>query len=388
MHPHKYIIHASHISIHCYTADGRDRLKCIIELLQVMLRRAAFWFKTFEPFMVKIIVDLAFGCKESARFRSDGVTGGIDDDIFVKRAHRVEAACGRALFIDRADALFVIAAYAVDVGKKDQRPPFVEHMCKNDGKVAIHLFKILQDQRCEGKACTAAARVLTPLATGKIEPLYLGYTDISVFHLDIIPKKERYRMDIKAALLRDKIVLSDTFFDQVAQYKKHLFQWNKVHNLTGVKSNDEADEFIYDAVYPVGFLPEVKSAMDIGTGAGFPGLILAMALPQTHFTLVEPLKKRSSFLQFIVATLGLKNVKVQSCRVEELPPQHFDLVTSRAVTDTQMLLNLSEPYAPKGTLLLFYKGEKVYDEVDASAESALNFKIIQTDKRHYLLIEK
>lgn len=195
-------------------------------------------------------------------------------------------------------------------------------------------------------------------------------------------------MDIKATLLRDKIVLNDTFFDQVAHYKAHLFKWNKVHNLTGVKTHEEADAFIYDAVFPLSFLPKVETAMDIGTGAGFPGLILAMALPDTHFTLVEPLKKRSGFLQYIVATLGLKNVKVESCRVEELKPQRFDLVTSRAVTDTRMLLDLSEPYTSKGTLLLFYKGEKVFDEVDATVEGSLNYRVIQTQKRHYLLIEK
>ena len=191
-------------------------------------------------------------------------------------------------------------------------------------------------------------------------------------------------MDLKSALQRDGIELDDTFFDHVERYKQHLMKWNKVHNLTGAKNEEEIDYFIYDAVYPVSFLPKVETAMDIGTGAGFPGMILAMALPDTHVTLVEPLKKRSSFLQFVKADLGLANVEVKSCRVEELPPCSFDLVTSRAVTDTQLLLKLSGPYTREGSLLLFYKGEKVFDEVDAS----LKHRIIQTDKRHYLLIEK
>ena len=108
-----------------------------------------------------------------------------------------------------------------------------------------------------------------------------------------------------------------------------------------------------------------------------------MALPQTHFTLVEPLKKRASFLQFVKADLGLENVTVKACRVEELEPYPVDLVTSRAVTDTTLLLKLSRPFIKKETRLLFYKGEKVFDEVDPN----LNHRIIQTDKRHYLLIE-
>ncbi len=190
-------------------------------------------------------------------------------------------------------------------------------------------------------------------------------------------------MDLLAKALKDKIVLPDTFADNISRYKTHLFKWNKVHNLTGVRSEDELDHFIYDALYPVSFLPPLKSALDIGTGAGFPGLILAMVLPDTQITLVEPLKKRASFLQFIKADLGLKNVDVQDCRVEELEAFTVDMVTSRAVTDTQLLLKLSRPFMSEETLLLFYKGEKVFEEIDAS----LDYEIIQTDKRHYLLIK-
>ena len=191
-------------------------------------------------------------------------------------------------------------------------------------------------------------------------------------------------MDLKSALHEDKIFLPDAFFEQVKRYKEHLFKWNRVHNLTGVKTEDELDYFIHDALYPISFLPPVKTAIDIGTGAGFPGLILAMALTDTRFTLVEPIKKRASFLQFIKADLGLENVEVKSCRIEELNPQVVDLITSRAVTDTQMLLDLSRPFAAEGTMLLFYKGEKVFDEVDES----LDYRVIRTRKRHYLLIEK
>jgi 16S rRNA (guanine527-N7)-methyltransferase len=66
-----------------------------------------------------------------------------------------------------------------------------------------------------------------------------------------------------------------------------------------------------------------------------------------------------------------------------LPPQAYDLITSRAVTDTKMLMQLSEPYRQGGSLLLFYKGEKVYDEVSELS----NYKIIEMVNRHYLLIE-
>jgi 16S rRNA (guanine527-N7)-methyltransferase len=189
-------------------------------------------------------------------------------------------------------------------------------------------------------------------------------------------------VDLKATLSQDKIELPEDFFFNVQKYKEHLFKWNKVHNLTGAKDENSINEFIYDAVFPISFLPIAKNLMDIGTGAGFPGMILAFALPDTQVTLVEPLAKRASFLQFIKADLGLKNVTVVKKRVQEMESEIFDIVTSRAVTDTKMLLDLSKNFRDENSKLLFYKGEKVYDEVDES----MKHKIIKTKNRHYLLI--
>ncbi len=189
-------------------------------------------------------------------------------------------------------------------------------------------------------------------------------------------------MDLKATLLSDDIELPDNFFHNIQKYKEHLFKWNKIHNLTGARDEDTLNHFIYDAVFPVSFLKKYENLLDIGTGAGFPGMILAMALPDTQVTLVEPLIKRVSFLQFIKADLDLKNVTVVKKKVEDMQAQHFELITSRAVTDTKMLLKLSENFRDENSTLLFYKGEKVYDEVDAD----MPHKIIQTHNRHYLLL--
>lgn len=189
-------------------------------------------------------------------------------------------------------------------------------------------------------------------------------------------------MDLKATILQANIPVPENFFYNIQKYKEHLMKWNKIHNLTGAKNEATIDSFIYDALYPVSFLPEHKTLMDIGTGAGFPGMILALALPNTKVTLVEPLSKRASFLQFVKADLELDNVTVVKKRVEEMPSQVFDIITSRAVTDTDMLLRLSREFRDEHSLLLFYKGEKVFEEVDKS----LNHKIIQTQNRHYLLV--
>lgn len=190
-------------------------------------------------------------------------------------------------------------------------------------------------------------------------------------------------MDLKTLLQNEKVDLPGDFFEKVQKYKEHLLKWNKIHNLTGARDESTLDEFIYDAVYPVKFLPKVNTLMDIGTGAGFPGMILAFALPDTKVTLVEPMAKRASFLQFIKADLKLDNVEVKKCRVEELANVTFDIITSRAVTDTKMLLHLSAPFRDKDSFLLFYKGEKVYDEVDTD----FDHEIINTGNRHYLIIK-
>ncbi|OIP55225.1 MAG: 16S rRNA (guanine(527)-N(7))-methyltransferase RsmG [Helicobacteraceae bacterium CG2_30_36_10] len=189
-------------------------------------------------------------------------------------------------------------------------------------------------------------------------------------------------MDLKTTLERDNITVPDNFFHNIQKFKEHLFKWNKIHNLTGAKDEKTVNAFIYDALFPVSFLPSAKNLLDIGTGAGFPGMILAFALPDTQVTLVEPLAKRASFLQFIKADLGLLNVTVVRKRVQDMDPQIFEIITSRAVSDTNMLLKLSENFRDENSKLLFYKGERVFDEVNET----MAHKIIKTKNRHYLLL--
>jgi 16S rRNA (guanine527-N7)-methyltransferase len=192
-------------------------------------------------------------------------------------------------------------------------------------------------------------------------------------------------LNLKTKLEKEHITLPEDFFYKVQKYKEHLFKWNKIHNLTGARDEATIDAFIFDAIVPLSFIPEVKTLMDIGTGAGFPGMILAFGLPNTHVTLVEPLAKRASFLQFIKADLKLSNVNVVKKRVEEMEPTLFEMITSRAVTETKMLLQLSENFYDARTKFLFYKGEKVFDEI-ADVPEKMEYKVIERDKRHYLLL--
>jgi 16S rRNA (guanine527-N7)-methyltransferase len=165
-----------------------------------------------------------------------------------------------------------------------------------------------------------------------------------------------------------------------------ILKYNKVHNITGAKNRETVIENIEDSLYPIKFLPidDIKTAIDIGTGAGFPGLILAMALPKIHFTLFEPITKKSSFLHLIKTTLGLKNVTISTKRVEQAKAVNVDLISSRAVTNTDMLINLCKEYITSKTILLFYKGERVDEEVTNLKE----YKIYKKGKRNYLLIKE
>ncbi len=173
--------------------------------------------------------------------------------------------------------------------------------------------------------------------------------------------------------------------DNFETYTKLLLEYNSVHRLSGAKTVAEVDANIEDSLYPMQFLStaKIKRAVDIGTGAGFPGLILAMAYPHIHFTLVEPLMKRTAFLHLVKSKLGLENVTIKSDRIENIEPFTADLITSRAVAKTPFLVDLAKGFIGESTILLFYKGEGVHEELDETWQS----EIINRGKRNYLFIK-
>ncbi|MEO0313158.1 MAG: hypothetical protein RL140_388 [Actinomycetota bacterium] len=109
-------------------------------------------------------------------------------------------------------------------------------------------------------------------------------------------------------------------------------------------------------------IPEGKTVADIGSGAGLPGIPLAIARPNNHFTLIEPMERRSDWLLEIVDELGLKNVTVLRARAEEVG-EVFDIATARAVSALPKLLRLAIPMVRHGGEVLALKGSKAADEV-------------------------
>lgn len=115
-------------------------------------------------------------------------------------------------------------------------------------------------------------------------------------------------------------------------------------------------------------LPENVSVCDIGSGAGLPGLVLAIARPDLRVTLVEPLLRRTTFLEEVVDELGLASVEVVRGRAEALHGQrHFDVVTSRAVAPLERLLTWSMPLVSPTGALVAMKGSSIDEEIEAAA---------------------
>lgn len=179
--------------------------------------------------------------------------------------------------------------------------------------------------------------------------------------------------------------LPDDFWHTVEEFTTLLLRYNQTHNITGAKTKEAVRKNVEDSIYPLQFLHvnEMKQAIDIGTGAGFPGLLLALALPHVHFTLFEPIAKKSAFLHLAKTTLSLKNVDISTNRVEKVPAFAVDLISSRAVTNTKMLVKLCKNFIESDTVLLFYKGEFVEEEI----KGLQNCQVFQRDKRYYLLMK-
>jgi len=121
-------------------------------------------------------------------------------------------------------------------------------------------------------------------------------------------------------------------------------------------------------------VPEAAAVCDVGTGAGLPGIVMAIRRPDLQVTLVEPLLRRVTFLTEAVTALGLQNAEVVRARAEELHGRRsFDVVTSRAVAPLPKLLRWCLPLARPGGQVLAMKGSSAGAELDEAAATLLEF---------------
>lgn len=161
--------------------------------------------------------------------------------------------------------------------------------------------------------------------------------------------------------------------ERLYSYYIELKKWSARVNLIARGSSDDQiiENHFLDSLTMLELLPQHGGhLLDIGTGAGFPGLVLNAARPELTVTLVEPRLKRVSFLKHIVRTLGLTDTRVLACRAEdeELLPSvdGYSHITSRAVTDIQGFLSMTVRFATAGVEVICMKGPKWKEELAES----------------------
>lgn len=181
------------------------------------------------------------------------------------------------------------------------------------------------------------------------------------------------------------ITLTDIQKQQFEQFYELLVEWNKVMNLTGITEYEEVNEkHFIDSLSLVKAIEvnEVETVIDIGTGAGFPGIPLKIVFPHLKVVLLDSLNKRINFLNTVITELDLKEIKTIHGRAEDYAKQseyreEFDLCVSRAVANLSTLSEYCLPYVKVGGMFIPYKSGEIDEEIQqaGNAISILGGKI-------------
>lgn len=181
-------------------------------------------------------------------------------------------------------------------------------------------------------------------------------------------KGYQYRLDLSS----EQVIQLRTFYE-------NLVEWNKVMNLTTI--TDEEDVYtkhFLDSLSLLNLLPgdalSHKTLIDVGTGAGFPGLVIAIAFPDLHVTLMDSLNKRINFLYDTVAKCHLTNVSCVHARAEELGRNReyretYEYAVSRAVANASTLSEYCIPLIKIGGIFIAYKADKLEEELSAGEKA-------------------
>lgn len=218
---------------------------------------------------------------------------------------------------------------------------------------------------------------------------------MSFYHMDEFIK-EAGRMGITVTENQKK---------QFITYYENLIEWNQIMNLTAITDFEEVlEKHFLDSLSIVKILDLSKkeNLIDVGTGAGFPGLPLKIIFPKLKVTLLDSLNKRIEFLNHLIKKMDLKNVECIHGRAEDFAKNSFyreqyDLAVSRAVANLSTLSEYCIPFVKKGGIFVSYKAEKAEEEIEEgkNAISLLGGKIkkceifsLGNNIRKMILIEK
>jgi 16S rRNA (guanine527-N7)-methyltransferase len=203
------------------------------------------------------------------------------------------------------------------------------------------------------------------------------------------------------------IVLDDRQIQQFMDYYELLIEWNKVMNLTAITDYEEVlSKHFIDSLASVKVCDynKIKSVIDIGTGAGFPGIPLKIVFPRLKIVLLDSLNKRINFLNEVIEKLGLEGISTIHGRAEDFARQgeyreQFDLCVSRAVANLSTLSEYCLPYVRKSGYFVPYKSGKIEEEVEQAKKAVgilggelqevVKFQLADTDmERSFVVIKK
>lgn len=193
---------------------------------------------------------------------------------------------------------------------------------------------------------------------------------------------------------KNNIILDNEQINNFKTYKELLKEWNGKVNLTAITEDSQIimKHFI-DSLEVVKYINKNSTVIDVGTGAGFPGIVIAIYFKgDIKITLMDALNKRITFLEEVVKKLNLLNVEIVHARAEEFGQkkqyrESYDYAVSRAVAPLNVLLEFDIPFIKVGGKCLLLKGTKVNEEIQQSSRALenLNSKLTNIYKYNYLL---
>ncbi|MFT6394271.1 MAG: 16S rRNA (guanine527-N7)-methyltransferase [Methylophilaceae bacterium] len=170
-----------------------------------------------------------------------------------------------------------------------------------------------------------------------------------------------------------------------------LAKWNKVYNLTAVRDPLEMVTLhLLDSLSVLSYI-DGKSLLDVGSGGGLPGIVLAICLPDLQVTTIDTVQKKAIFMRQVKGELGLGNLQVVNARVEEYEAEPFELVISRAFSDLGLFMALSQHLLAEGGCWLAMKGVSPQQDLEALKVKSKVYPLSVAGldaERHLAIIEK
>ncbi len=189
------------------------------------------------------------------------------------------------------------------------------------------------------------------------------------------------RVELEQLLIETFNIKDLSVIESLYIYYEMLYETSKVMNLTTIVELEDAYiKHFYDSLLlsKVLDLNQSLTFADIGTGAGFPGLVLKIVFPNLKVTLVEPITKRCKFLQSVIDKLNLKDIVVVNDRAEnyiKTSRETFDIVTARAVASLNILSEICTPFVKINGVFVALKGSSYQEEIDQACQAVGKLKI-------------